>query len=155
MIVGARTGRRDHSGSRLGIAGKRAGRFLIGRREAFVVREGDVELLAQILERAAWAHFGKDMLDAAIGASGVADLHEDSGRLLPFQRLQRGKNSGSGLRDALDLLRVASRLHAVGGEDAKLVAETAGRRDGLGAVASGAAEAAAEAAAVAPGVGAV
>ena len=93
--VGARTGRRDHSGSRLGIAGKRAGRFLVGRREAFVVREGDVELLAQILERAAWAHFGKDALDAAIGVGGVPDLHEDPGRLLPFQRLQRGKNSGS------------------------------------------------------------
>src|SRR5271156_3308781 len=129
--VGACTGCRDHSGSRLGIAGKRAGRFLIGRREAFVVREGDVELLAQILERAAWAHFGKDMLDAAIGAGGVADLHEDPGRLLPFQRLQRGKNSGPGLGGAFDLFRVASRLHAVGGEDAKLVAETAGRGGGL------------------------
>src|SRR5271154_357404 len=129
--VGTRSGRRDHASPRLGIAGKRAGRFLIGRREAFVVREGDVELLAQILERAAWAHFGKDMLDAAIGAGGVADLHEDPGRLLPFQRLQRGKNSGPGLGGALDLFRVASRLHAVGGEDAKLVAETAGRGGGL------------------------
>ncbi len=129
--VGARTGRRDHSGPRLGIVRKRAGRLLVGRREAFVVREGDVELLAQILERAAWAHFGKDALDAAIGVGGVADLHEDPGRLLPFQRLQRGKNSGSGLGGALDLLRVASGLHAVGGEDAKLVAETAGRGSGL------------------------
>ena len=129
--VGARTGRRDHSGPRLGVARKRAGRLLVGRREAFVVREGDVELLAQILERAAWAHFGKDMLDAAIGVGGVADLQEDAGRLLPFQRLQRGKNSAPSLGGALDLFRVAPGLHAIGGEDAELVAETAGRGGGL------------------------
>src|SRR5271166_2103810 len=129
--VGRRTGRQDHSGSRLGLAGKRAGRFLVGRREAFVVGEGYVELFAQILERAARAHFGKDALDAAIGVGGVPDLVEDPGRLLPFQRLQRGKNSGSSLGDALDLLRVAPGLHAVGGEDAKLVAETAGRGSSL------------------------
>ena len=116
--------------------------------------EGDVELLAQILERAAWTHFGKDLLDAAIGVGGVADLQEDAGRLLPFQRLQRGKNSGPSLGGALDLFRVAPGLHAIGGEDAKLVAETAGGGGGLGVVASGVAEAAAEAEAAAPGVGA-
>ena len=71
------------------------------------------------------------MLDAAIGVGGVADLHEDPGRLLPLQRLQRGKNSGPGLGGALDLFRVAPGLHAVGGEDAKLVAKTAGRGGGL------------------------
>ncbi len=65
----------------------------------------------------------------ALAASRI--LYEDPGRLLPFQRLQRGKNSGPGLGGALDLFRVASRLHAVGGEDAKLVAETAGRGGGL------------------------
>src|SRR5208283_2141593 len=130
--VDAWTGRRDHASPRLGVAGKRAGRLLVGRREAFIVGEGDVELLAQILERAAWAHFGKDMLYAAIGVGGVADLHEDAGRLLPFQRLQRGKNSGPSLGGALDLFGVAPGLHAVGGEDAKLVAQPAGGGSSLG-----------------------
>src|SRR5271165_4822137 len=129
--VSAWTGCRDNASPRLGVARKRAGGLLVGRREALVVGEGEVELLAQILECAAWAHFGKDMLDAAVGVGGVADLQEDASRLLPVQRLQRGENSGPGLRGALDLFLVASRLHAVGGEDAKLVAETAGRGGGF------------------------
>src|SRR5208337_1496052 len=61
--VGARTGRRDHASPRLGVARKRAGGLLVGRRETFIVGEGEVELLAQILECAAWAHFRKDALD--------------------------------------------------------------------------------------------
>ena len=115
-------------GAGLGVIGDGAGRLVISSGESFVVGKDGVELLAQILELAAGAHFGEDGLHAAIVFGGVADFVEDSSRLLLLKRLQGGDDACGGLCGALNLFGVTLRLQAFGGERGQFVPEAAGRR---------------------------
>ena len=121
--VAARPRRGRQRGACLRVIGDGAGRLVISRGEPLVVGEDHVERLAQILELAAGAHFGEDVLDPPIGFGGVADFGENSSRLLLLDRLEGGENAGGGLRDVANLFGVTPRLHAFGGESGQLVPE--------------------------------
>ena len=112
-------------GAPLRVIGDGLGRLVIGRGEPLVVGADGVELLAQILELAAGAHFREDVLDPPIGFGGVVDPGENSSRLLLLKRLEGGENACGGLRDAANLFGVTPRLHAFGGESGQLVPEPA------------------------------
>src|SRR5262249_16321819 len=117
-----------HGDAGLGVIGDGAGRLVISRGESLVVGKDGVEFLAQILELAAGAHFGKDGLHPAIVFGGVAYFVEDSRRLLLLGRLQGGDDACGGLCGALNLFGVTLRLQAFGGERGQLVPEAAWRR---------------------------
>ena len=129
--VAAQPRRGRQGGACLRVIGDGAGRLVISRGEPLVVGEDGVELLAQILELAAGAHFREDVLDPPIGFGGVADFGENSSRLLLLKRLQGGDDACGGLRDAANLFGVTPRLHAFGGESGELVPEPARRGRGV------------------------